>query len=79
MKHLFIDTVKRRRKFESVKMKRNFYQTLLLYFSIFFTELRRWEDNIKMDLKETGCERVEWIHAAQDRVQWRIHLNTVNE
>jgi hypothetical protein len=21
----------------------------------------RWEDNIKMDLKETGCEGMEWI------------------
>jgi hypothetical protein len=26
---------------------------------------RRWEDNIKMDLKETGRENVDWIHLAQ--------------
>jgi hypothetical protein len=27
----------------------------------------RWEDNIKMDLKEVGCEGVDWIDLAQDR------------
>jgi hypothetical protein len=25
----------------------------------------RWEDNIRMDLKETGCEGAEWTHLAQ--------------
>jgi hypothetical protein len=25
---------------------------------------RRWEDDIKMDLKEIGREGVEWIHLA---------------
>jgi hypothetical protein len=28
---------------------------------------RRWEDNIKMDLRETGFGDVHWIHWAQDR------------
>ena len=28
---------------------------------------RRWEDNIKMDLQELGCEGVDWIELAQDR------------
>jgi hypothetical protein len=28
-----------------------------------------WKDNIKMDLKETGCESVNWIHLAWDRDQ----------
>jgi hypothetical protein len=32
---------------------------------------RRWEDNIKMDLREIGIDRVNWIQLAQDRVQWR--------
>jgi hypothetical protein len=27
----------------------------------------RWEDNIKMDLKEGGCEDVDWIHLPQDK------------
>jgi transcription termination factor 2 len=36
----------------------------------------RWEDNIKMDLREIGIEGVNWIHLAQDRVQWRAFVNT---
>jgi hypothetical protein len=27
---------------------------------------RRWEDNIKMDLQEVGCEGMDWIDVAQD-------------
>jgi hypothetical protein len=38
---------------------------------------RRWEDNIKMDLRETGWEGVDWIHLAQDMDQWRAVVNTV--
>jgi len=30
---------------------------------------RRWEDNITMDPKEIGRERVVWMHLAQDRDQ----------
>jgi hypothetical protein len=30
----------------------------------------RWEDNIKMDLKEIGIDGANRIHLAQDRVQW---------
>jgi hypothetical protein len=29
--------------------------------------MRRWEDNIKMDLTEMGWENVDWMHLAQDR------------
>jgi hypothetical protein len=32
--------------------------------------LGRWVDKIKMDLKDTGHEYVNWIHLAQDREQW---------
>jgi hypothetical protein len=32
---------------------------------------RRWEDNIKMDLREIGIDGADWIRLAQDRVQWR--------
>jgi hypothetical protein len=38
---------------------------------------RRWEDNIKMDLRETGIDGANWIRLAQDRVQWRAFVNTV--
>jgi hypothetical protein len=30
----------------------------------------RWEDNIKLDLRETGINGVNWIQLAQNRVQW---------
>jgi hypothetical protein len=38
---------------------------------------RRWPDNIKMDLRETGIDGVNWIRLAQDRVQWRAFVSTV--
>jgi hypothetical protein len=38
---------------------------------------RRWEDNIRMDLRETGWEGVDWMGLAQDREQWRDLVNTV--
>jgi hypothetical protein len=38
---------------------------------------RRWEDNIKMDLREIGIYEANWIQLAQDRVQWRAFVNTV--
>jgi hypothetical protein len=38
---------------------------------------RRWADGIKIDLRETGWEGVEWIHLAQDRDRWRAVVNAV--
>jgi hypothetical protein len=38
---------------------------------------RRWEDNIKLDLKEIGIDVANWMQLAQDRVQWRAFLNMV--
>jgi hypothetical protein len=38
---------------------------------------RRWEDGIKMDLREIGWGGVEWIHLAQDRDRWRALVNAV--
>jgi hypothetical protein len=38
---------------------------------------RRWEDNIKMDLRETGFGDVDWIHLAQDRDRWWALVKTV--
>jgi hypothetical protein len=38
---------------------------------------RRWEDNIKMDLREMEIVRTNWICLAQDRVQWRAFVSTV--
>jgi hypothetical protein len=31
----------------------------------------RWEDNIKMDIREVGWGGMDWIHLAQDRDVWR--------
>jgi len=38
---------------------------------------RRWEDNIKLDLREIGIEGANWIQLAQDIIQWRVFVNTV--
>jgi hypothetical protein len=38
---------------------------------------RRWEDNIKLDLREIGFDGSNWIRLAQDMVQWRAFVNTV--
>jgi len=38
---------------------------------------RRWEDNIKMDLKELGYVGMDWIELVQDRDRWRALVNTV--
>jgi hypothetical protein len=38
---------------------------------------RKWEDNIKMDLREIGWVGMDWIDLAQDRDQWRALVNMV--
>jgi hypothetical protein len=38
---------------------------------------RMWVDNIKMDLRETGWDGMDWIDLAQDRDQWRALVNKV--
>jgi hypothetical protein len=38
---------------------------------------RRWDGNIKMDLREIGIDGASWIQVAQDSVQWRACVNTV--
>jgi hypothetical protein len=38
---------------------------------------RRWEDGIKMDLREIGWVGVEWIDLGQDRDRWRAVVNAV--
>jgi hypothetical protein len=38
---------------------------------------RRWEDNIKMNLREIGFGDVDWINWAQDRDRWQALVNTV--
>jgi hypothetical protein len=33
--------------------------------------------NIRMDLRETGWDGMDWMDLAQDRDQWRALVNTV--
>ncbi|KAJ4431711.1 hypothetical protein ANN_20313 [Periplaneta americana] len=35
---------------------------------------RRWEDNIKMVLREVGYDDRDWINLAQDRDRWRAYV-----
>jgi hypothetical protein len=37
---------------------------------------RRWDDNIKMDLREVGWG-MDWINLARDRDRWRAVVNAV--
>jgi hypothetical protein len=39
--------------------------------------IHRWEDNIKIDLREIGWSGMDWIDLAEDRDQWRALVNTV--
>jgi hypothetical protein len=38
---------------------------------------RRWEDNIRIDLREIGWGDMDWVDLAQDRDQWRALVNMV--
>ena len=38
---------------------------------------RRWEDNIKTDLKEVGRGCGDWMELAKDRERWRALVSTV--
>jgi len=37
---------------------------------------RRWEDNIKIDLREVG-RGGDWMELAQDKDRWRALMDTV--
>ena len=38
---------------------------------------RKWEDNIKMDVKAVEFGGMDWIELAQDRDTWRALVNAV--
>jgi hypothetical protein len=38
---------------------------------------RKWEDGIRMDLREIGLGGVDWIRLAQDRNRWRAVVSAV--
>ena len=37
----------------------------------------KWEDNIKVDLREVGCGGMDWMKLAQDRDRWRALVEAV--
>jgi hypothetical protein len=37
----------------------------------------RWEDNIRMDLRDLGWEYVDWMHLDQEKDQWWAPVNMV--
>jgi hypothetical protein len=39
----------------------------------------RWEDNIKINLKEVGGGRGDWMELAQDRDRWLALVGTVRD
>jgi hypothetical protein len=43
----------------------------------FGRRIRRWEDNIRMDLREIGCGAVDWMHLAKDREHGQALVSTV--
>jgi len=38
----------------------------------------RWEDNIRMGLREIEWGGVDWMHLAQDRFYWHAHNTVMN-
>ena len=38
---------------------------------------RRWEDNIRMDLRNVGCGCADWMELAQNRDRWRALVSAV--
>jgi len=46
-------------------------------YDLFYGKVRRWVDNIRMDLQEVGCRYMYWIGLALDRDRWRTHVSAV--
>jgi hypothetical protein len=58
---------------------RNAYKVVVVGKIPFRTPRCTWEDNNRMDLRETGWEgvSVDWIHRTQDSEQWQAVVNMV--
>jgi hypothetical protein len=38
---------------------------------------RRWEDNIKIDVREIGRDAMDWVYLVQDGDHWRAVVTTI--
>jgi hypothetical protein len=56
------------------KWTQNFNQKILKG-SDHLGDRHRWENNVKNNLKEIGCDDVEWIYSAQDRAKCGVLLS----
>jgi hypothetical protein len=52
---------------------------ILCYINIntVYFKRHRWEDGIRMDLREIGLGGVDWIRLAQDRDRWQAVVSAV--
>ena len=48
---------------------------MMMNYTCYVQVRRRWEDNIRMDLKEIRVERRNGVDSAQDRDYWRVLVN----
>jgi hypothetical protein len=55
----------------------HFDSHIFICIKYFFRRRRRWEDGIRIDLRETGFGGVDWIRLAQDRDRWRAVVSAV--
>jgi hypothetical protein len=39
--------------------------------------IHRWKDGIKIDLRDVGCEVMQWVRLAQNRGKCQAVVNTV--
>jgi hypothetical protein len=53
------------------------YSGLILLNILYFLPRRRWEDGIRMVLREIGWWVLEWIDLARDRDRWRAVVNVM--
>jgi hypothetical protein len=60
-----------------MREERNVYRVLMGKPEGIGRPRRRWEDSIRIDLREIGWGSVDLIHLAQNRDQWRTLVNTV--
>ena len=68
----------RQKNNNNTNKKENFSRYSRKYIDIWGRRLRRrWEDNIKMDLSEVGCDPRDWIVLGEDKDQWWGYIREV--